>query len=169
MKLLKALTYLFIFVLVALTCSGCSTETSGEIKQDMPADFNFKVSYGTYGKQKIDTFNGVVVKDLVEDGTIKADIALTENEMRRIYKEMIDMDIMDDLKLEEFEECATEPASYTAWTIQMNGETKSFDFSTFCENSNEIRKLLELDEFVHKIVLEKDEYNELPEANGSYE
>lgn len=169
MKLLKVLTYGLILILVALTCSGCSTETSGEIKQDMPADFNFKVSYGTYGKQKIDTFNGVVVKDLVEDGTIKADIALNENEMRQIFKEMVDMDIMDGIKLEEFEECATEPASYTGWTIQMNGETKTFDFSTFCENSTEIRDLIELEEFIHEIVLAKNEYKELPEANGSYE
>ena len=31
----------------------------------MPDDFNFSLTYGTYAKQKIDTFNNVVIKDLV--------------------------------------------------------------------------------------------------------
>jgi hypothetical protein len=61
---------------------GCSTENSVRPNGDMPDDINFSLTYGSYGKQKIDTFKDVVVKDLVEDGTIEANIALSDEEMK---------------------------------------------------------------------------------------
>ncbi|KUP08746.1 hypothetical protein Q75_02335, partial [Bacillus coahuilensis p1.1.43] len=63
----------------------------------------------------------------------------------------------------------TEPPSYSAWDIQMNGKTKSFNYSTFCEYPNDVLELLKLEEFIHNIILDKNEYKELPEANGFYE
>lgn len=69
--------------------------------QKIPEDFNFSLTYGTYGNQKIDTFNNVVVKDLVEDGTIEASISLTKKEKQAIYGEMMKIDIMGELNLDE--------------------------------------------------------------------
>ena len=169
MKLLKLLTYLFIFTLMPLIFTGCSTDPSSRTKQVIPDDFNFSLTYGTYGKQKIDTFNDVVVKDLVQDGVIEAEIALTESEMNQIYNEMISINVMGDLDLEDSKECLTEPPSYTAWNIQMNGQTQSINYSSFCEYPDDILELLQLKELIHNIILDKNEYKELPEANGSYE
>ncbi len=54
---------------------GCSKDAPEDVVSEMPEDFNFRLTYGTYGKQKIDTFSNTVVKDLVEDGAIEANIA----------------------------------------------------------------------------------------------
>ena len=164
-KMLKWIISLFIFPVLLLMFSGFSKETT----QDMPKDFNFSLTYGTYGKQKIDTFNDLVVKDLVKDGTVEAHVALTEDEMKQIYKKMHDLNIMGDLNLEDEEECDAEPPSPSRWNIQMNGQTKSFSYSTYCEHPNEVLELLKLEEMLHNIVLEKDEYKQLPKANGFYE
>lgn len=166
MKPLKLITYLFIFTGMALTITGCSSDTSGKMKQDMPEDFNFTL---TYGKQKIDTFNHVVVKDLVKDGTVEAEVAFTENEMEQIYNEMVSINIMGDLDLEDYKDCVTEPASYTAWNIHMDGKTKSIDYSTFCEYPDDALEFIQLKDMVHNMMLDKKEYKDLPEANGSYE
>ena len=151
---------------MALIFTACSTDPSSNIEQDMPDDFNFTL---TYGKQKIDTFKDVVVKDLVKDGRIEAEITFTENEMEQIYDEMITINIMGDLDLEDSKNCITEPPSYTAWNIQMNGKTKSIDYSTFCEYPDDVLEFIQLKDMVHNMILDKNEYKDLPEATGSYE
>lgn len=148
---------------------GCSPEISSEAPQDMPDDFNFSLSYGTYGKQKIDTFNNTVVKDLVVDGTVEAELTLTEEEMKRIYDEMMDINIMGDLDLEEDEICRSEPPSLSQWTIEMNGKKKSFHYSTFCDYPEHISQLYQLQDLIESIIIEKPEYKALPKSNGFYE
>jgi hypothetical protein len=64
--------------------------------QEMSSDFNFSSTYGSYGKKSVDTFNDRVVEDLIEDVTIEANISLTAEEMRQIYKEMVNINIMGD-------------------------------------------------------------------------
>ena len=136
--------------------------------EEMPEDFNFSLTYDTYGKQKIDTFRDIVVKDLIADGTIKAKIALTKKEKQAIYNEMKKINIMGDLKLDETKECRLEPPSETKWVIHMNGKTKRFSYKTFCEYPQNILSLIELERFIDELVSKKKEYLDLPERNGGY-
>ena len=166
--------YLFLYLISILLISliGCSNQPDKLEIKEMPADFNFSLIYGTYGKQKIDTFNDTIVKDLVEDGTIEVNLALTEEEMKQIYHEMMTIDIMDDSKftVREEEVCETEPPSYTIWNIQMDGKTNSFYTQTYCDGYPEnVLKLLKLEDYIHSILLNKDEYKALPDSNGYYE
>lgn len=162
----------FLFSNILLIQFGCSNHSDDLENKVIPTDFNFSLIYGTYGKQKIDTFNDTVVKDLVEDGTIEVNIAFTEQEMKKIYHEMISLDIMDESKFKELNEteCDAEPASYTIWNIQMDGKTNSFYTQTYCDGYPEdVLKLLKLADYIHSILINKEEYKELPESNSFYE
>lgn len=131
----KALLFTTVLLLVVFN-SGCSQSENepesqelveeGNIVGEVPEDFNFSLIYGTYGKQKVDTFEDIVVKDLVEDGTIEADISLSQNEMEQIYHEMLKMDIMAVTEEDLDETYVTEPPSFSEWTIHMNNTTNSF-------------------------------------------
>ena len=154
---------MFISLLLVVGCDNTQVMT-----EEMPEDFNFSLTYGTYGKQKIDTFRNIVVKDLIADGTIKANIALTKEEKQAIYNEMKKINIMGDLKLDEAKECHLEPPSETKWIIHMNGKTKRFSYKNFCDYQQNILGLIELEHFIDELVSKKKEYLDLPERNGGY-
>ncbi|TXC90959.1 hypothetical protein FS935_08615 [Metabacillus litoralis] len=164
MKNIQMKLLLFIIVITSIFIAGYTNSQNNS----MPDDFNFSLNYGINGKQKIDTFNNVVVKDLVEDGTKEANILLTKREKQIIYDEMIKLDIMGELNLEEEKECETQPSSLSKWNIHMNGETKSFNYTTFCEIPDDALNLIRLEDFIHSIISNKEEYKELPDANGAY-
>lgn len=169
--LTKRFLFLYLISILFISLFGCSNQPDKLEIKEMPADFNFSLIYGTYGKQKIDTFNETVVKDLVEDGTIEVKISFTEEEMEQIYHEMMSIDIMDDSKftVREEEVCETEPPSYTIWNIQMDGMTNSFYTQNYCDGYPEdVLKLLKLADYIHSILLNKEEYKELPDSNGYY-
>lgn len=149
---------------ILLVFSGC-TEDSNQ----MPNDFNFSLTYGTYGKQLIDTFNNVVVKDLIEDGTIETELILSEEEMKQIYVRMQELDIMGELDLDRDKDCIIEPPSVSNWTIQMNNQTKTISLPTYCDYPDHARELLRLEEFIHELVSEREEYQALPDSVGVYE
>ncbi|MBU9713835.1 hypothetical protein [Evansella tamaricis] len=159
---------LSILSLSLILVAGCN-HTQDNTNQKMPNDFNFSLTYGTYGKQKVDTFTNVVVKDLVEDGTIEANISLTQKEKQAIYNEMMKINIMGELKLDKEKECETEPASFSQWNVKSNEETKSFSYTTYCEYPEDVLNLIKLEEYIHEVVSSKKEYIALPEAKGHYE
>lgn len=169
MNFKKSSFLLLAFIIILSGLPGCSKAVD---QDEMPSDFDFKLVYGTYGKEKIDTFNDTVVKDLVEDGKIEANITLTEQEMEQIYKQMMSIDIMEIVVEEEDSEneCDVTPPSFTKWNIQMNGKTTSIYTKLYCDvYPEDILKLLKLADFIHNIVINKDEYKELPNSNGYYE
>lgn len=152
-----------------LLLAGCSS-TADTMPEEMPADFDFRVSYGVNGTNKIDTFIDLVVKDLVEDGIAEADIALSDQEMEAIYLKMAEFNVMGELDLEEDTQCSVEPSSQTAWMISANGEVKEFGFGSYCDGFPEdVQKLVALEEFVRNMVSSKEAYKALPEATGAYE
>ncbi|MBE4909824.1 hypothetical protein IMZ08_17455 [Bacillus luteolus] len=112
---------LIVFLALILVLIGCSKNSNVEMNPVKPEDFEFSLTYGTYGKQKIDTFNDLVIKDLVIDGVIEANIKLSKEDMNKIYEEMRSINIMGKLDLKKEDECMSEPSSFTEWTIQMNG------------------------------------------------
>ncbi len=155
-------------VISLVLVAGCNN-TQSNTSQMMPDDFNFSLTYGTYGKQKIDTFKEIVVKDLVADGTIKASISLTEKEKQGIYDEMMKIDIMGELNLDKEKECRTEPSYISKWKIHMNGDTKSFHHKAYCEYPEDVLNLIKLKDYIHNVVSSKKEYMALPEPNGYYQ
>jgi hypothetical protein len=155
--------------MIVAVAYGCSTENLNETShKEMPEDFNFTLSYGVMGKQKIDTFEDLVVKDLVEDGLIEANISFTDQEMNEIHSKMMEINIMGELDLNKDNSCSSEPEIISIWTIQMKGETKSFNYISFCDVSNDIESLRKLENFITNLMEQKDAYKKLPPSNGTY-
>jgi hypothetical protein len=169
MKKRKEVIPILVLTFLISLIMGCSNVVSVKPNQDMPEDFNFILNYGTYGKQKIDTFKDVVVKDLVEDGVFEANISLTEEEMKQIHHEMVKINVMGELDLEEDKDCHVEPPSISVWEIHMDGKTKLFSYQSYCDYPEDALKLLKLEEYIHNILALKKEYKELPESRGAYE
>lgn len=156
-----------LFVLIWISLVGCASSDSKEPIPPMPEDFNFKLNYGFQGLQEIDTFSDTVKKDLVLDGTIETSISLEQDEMETIYQHMMAMDIME-VELEVDGSCRSEPEPVSRWKIVMNGETKSFHYTTLCPSNQLEKKFLQLERTIQEIVEEKPEYKELPPVRGGY-
>lgn len=182
MSINKRITLFFsVFLLVSFSSACANSENEQDDKEvnegvqidlEAPDDFDFSLNYGPYGIQKVDTFEDIVIKDLVENGVAEANISLSTNEMNRIYSEMIKIDIMQIREGETVDdgvECVSEPPLVTEWTVQMNDETNSFSFDVACEESEVVSDLKELEWLIHEMVASKDEYKELPEPVGFYE
>ncbi|WP_404346718.1 hypothetical protein LG311_13465 [Sutcliffiella horikoshii] len=171
---MKRIYIILLPILFLLSSCSSDEDVSAPILSDvstpvMPADFEFSLTYGTYGKQKVDTFNDTIIKDLVIDGTIEAKISFTAEEKNLIYDEMLKINIMGDLAIDRELQCAIEPPSFTSWHIQMNGETKEFSYTNFCEYNGDAKNLMNLENLIHKLVAAKEAYQELPDLNGGYE
>ncbi|WP_203248200.1 hypothetical protein [Sporosarcina beigongshangi] len=153
---------------VVLMLAACSSIV---YPKEMPEEFDFSVEYGVEGRQKVDTFTDTVVKDLVEDGVVEAPIALTDEEMQDVYNKMVALDIMGKLDFEDDEnaQCATEPELRTEWIIQLNGDLNIIRYALLCSDTPDSQAIMELQEYVHSLVIVKDEYKKLPESNGYYE
>lgn len=115
---------LCLLLLAVLLLNGCSTDKEAEraagqnvMPQEMPGDFDFLVRYG-YGeatKNEINTYQDIVVKDLIMNGTATANVTLTGDEMRSIYDQMKEINIMGTMELEPARQsCAVTPIRKTA-------------------------------------------------------
>src|SRR5690625_336765 len=88
--------------------------------EQMPEDFGFSIQYGVGKKNEIDTFKGVVIKDLVENGTAKANITFSDKEMAEIYEKMKNINVLEEKNFTS--KCESEPYEETEWKIILNGE-----------------------------------------------
>ncbi|NBD25818.1 hypothetical protein [Paenibacillus glycinis] len=143
---------------------------------DMPPDFDFEVRYG-YGevnKNEINTYDDTITKDLIAKGTVKADLKLTDDEMRGIYAKMSEIDIMGKKQLAPAAAsptvCSRTPYSEDSWTVTIDGKTASMSWSSErCDITDDAQQLLELRQYIHTLVESKHAYQALPEAEGGYD
>ncbi|GAA0342200.1 hypothetical protein GCM10008931_36980 [Oceanobacillus oncorhynchi subsp. oncorhynchi] len=84
---------LFLFMMLTLSLYACSQPETNEPEPEttpvdsvanMPDDFDFSIQFGVGKNNEINTFEGTVTKDLIENGTATAEISLTEEEMNQI-------------------------------------------------------------------------------------
>ncbi|MEK5447209.1 hypothetical protein [Paenibacillus sp. FSL R7-0331] len=152
--------------------SNRSTITAAaQMPEARPADFAFSVRFGITGKHEINTFDGTVTKDLVLNGTAKAELVLTDSEMADIYARMRTINIYRELELEpDRKNCAKTPFDEEHWQIRMDGAQFSFDWDDeACETTKDAKQLKELRSYIFELVKTKQAYLELPEAVGGYD
>ena len=176
---------LLLFILLILVLSACSqseikglepahSDSFASMPEDMPDDFNFSIQFGVGKNNEINTSEGTVTKDLIEDGTATTEIALTEEEMETIYEEMKEINIVE---TKEFEPepvngtmCSTQPHEEDEWEIIIDGETITHSVSgAYCDPTNDTKQLIGLRDYIFSIVRGKEAYKELPNAKGGYE
>ena len=66
MRNIQIARLILLLITSLLLVVGCNN-TQEDIGEEMPEDFNFSLMYGRYGKNQVNTFRNIVVKDLVED------------------------------------------------------------------------------------------------------
>lgn len=142
--------------------------------QEMPSDFNFSLQFGIQKKNEINTFEGMLTKDLIADGVATGDLILTEEEMEDIYERMREIKIAEpkDFTPEPVngEVCTQEPYEEDEWNIVINGETITHSISgSFCEPTADAKQFIELRNEVVNQIKRKVEYKSLPKSRGGYE
>ncbi|MFC1919116.1 hypothetical protein ACFLWW_04025, partial [Chloroflexota bacterium] len=72
-----------------LWTAGCSAPLPSE------ADFNLIFKYGVMARNELDTFQGTYTKDMVADPPITVNLSLTEEELDRIHRKMLEIDFFN--------------------------------------------------------------------------
>lgn len=174
---------LFGIVISLLSISGCDhnsdlsrgLDTETKISQmpiEMPEDFNFSLSFGfgEVNKNEINTYTNSITKDLIMNGTAKADFSFSQDEMQSIYNKMKEINIMGINEFSQQGDCTKVPSNTDSWKITINSETKTFSWTDrYCSMSNDEKLLLDLRKYIQQIVNGKDAYKALPEAEGGYD
>ncbi|WP_391204428.1 hypothetical protein [Psychrobacillus sp. L4] len=123
----------------------------------MPSDFDFSIHFGVQKKNEINTFEGTGTKDLIADGTATTELILREEEMKDIYEEMQEINIVEP---KEFRPepingtvCMQEPHGEDKWKIIINGETLTHSIpGEYCKPTNDGKQLIELKNYVFNII-----------------
>ncbi|SFS77395.1 hypothetical protein SAMN05428962_2782 [Paenibacillus sp. BC26] len=191
MKIKRLISMLIVLQLITTACdSKTNSALNSNIKHknndvgvqqnkmpnEMPDDFNFLVRFGLgeSRKNEINTYNNTVTKDLIIHGTATAKVAFTMEEKRNIYEKMREINIMGTKELipslPTDQSCDKTPYNEDSWQISVNGETKTLVWSDKnCEVTIDAKQLLELRTIIRKLVIVKEAYKELPEAEGGYD
>lgn len=135
--------------------------------EQMPEDFNFSIHYGIGKKNVIDTFESIVVKDLIENGTAEVKISFTDEEMSDIYDKMEEINVLGKKKFTS--QCESEPYEETEWTIMLNGERVTHYIKEYCDPTKDAEQFLSLRNYVVDKIENKEAYKNLPNAKGGYD
>ncbi|XID91436.1 hypothetical protein ACF3MZ_23405 [Paenibacillaceae bacterium WGS1546] len=129
-------------------------------------NFNFTFKYGVMYKNELDTFNDIYTKDLVMDGVTTTTLKLSREDRQRIYECMTEIDIRDYRGVQQG--LFFMPQSGFQFEIQMNEEKISIDWIGGFREDPKDQNFKRLVTLIQEIIESKDEYRDLPEANGYY-
>ncbi|TFB22892.1 hypothetical protein E3U55_06535 [Filobacillus milosensis] len=160
---------LWMIILITVVLTACGTASGNSMPEAMPEDFNFSVKFGVSSKNQVNTYTDTITKDLIANGTATADLTLTDEEMQDIYKKMREINIMEEKDLIPDTNCGQEPHTDDSWKITIKGETITHEWTeSYCELTDDARKLYDLRQEIWQLVRSKDEYKQLPKAEGGY-
>lgn len=107
-----------ILIVMTLLFAGCSSNDKNIMLEKMPDDFAFSVQFGIGGKNVIDAFEGVVIKDLISAGTVEAKITFTEAELQSIYTKMKATNVLGSKDFVDNMNCKQTPSGKDTWKIK---------------------------------------------------
>jgi len=167
----KNLIAIIVLILIAVIAglAGCNTASGEE------SDFNLIFKYGVTARNELNTFKGTFTKDMVADPSITIDLTLTEEEMDRIHRKMIEIDFFDypdefsiPLEGEEIVKIVT-PYSRYYFKVEYESGIKELRWEDEIQNENEeADRLRELIKLIKDIIENRAEYKELPEPSSGY-
>lgn len=150
------------------------TEETRLMLAEMPDDFQFSVRFGVHSKNEINTYDGRITKDLIDNGRAMAELSFTTAERTQIYEQMHEIQVFAEKKFipTRVDEtmCVQEPPEDEIWTITANGQQVEFRISgEFCEPTDDAQQFHQLRNYIWEIVERKEAYRKLPEVVGGYE
>lgn len=151
-------------------CSGTNDEVQIlEIPYDVKQmnTFEFVLKYGVHLGNKINTFDGVLVKDLQNGETAEvSDFQFTPEERQTIYKNMVLANYSEEKELTT--SCNMKPHQAYDLTIYANNRVLQYEWSE-CDKSKDGQEMTSLINEIIDIVKAKDIYKQLPPAKGGYQ
>jgi hypothetical protein len=172
MKTVKLLLVIVVILLVGCSPSKIASEKQG-IPLEKPKDFGFVLNYGIGAKNKLDTFKGQFTKDLAANRTTTTRLKLTNDEMKKIYQRMVEINIVS--YPEVFKPSSTlaqyvTPHPTYEFTINIDKVTKKIYWEDVNQSDSlDAKRLRDLIENIRQTVESKEEYKKLPPMKGGYD
>ncbi|MBU9712634.1 hypothetical protein [Evansella tamaricis] len=139
-----------------------------------PESFNFHIQYGVNKRNEVNTFDHVIVKDLVMDGTASIEFYFSKEELDEIYEKFMKADVFSQKTFEVEMNCGMEPYEhyYLKVAIDENGETYTAEYEftdQYCVLTEDGNKLKGIIQLINGMVRDTEEYQSLPPAEGGYD
>ena len=156
-----------ILALLALSCSKSVAPPEGR-------DFNFKLDYGIFAKNVLNTYDNTYTKDLVIDGTVTVPFTLSDSELQCIDAKMIGIGFFsfpDTFVVPGADTLGyVTPHSTYIFDVKDNSTVKHLYWSDciVSEDTNGV-KLRGLISLIVNIIHSNPKYSQLPPANGGYQ
>jgi hypothetical protein len=167
-KALLSMTSLLLAIIL-LGATGCDNPAP-----EKPS-LNLIFKYGVTAKNELDTFKGKFTKDMITDPSITIELSLSEQEMDRIYKKIVEIEFFnypDRFKVNvppgELTGMVT-PYSTYYFKVEYDSQVKELWWGDEITNPDQkAEKLRELIMLIRNIVESKEEYKKLPEPRSGY-
>lgn len=166
-------------VVVVLAVAGCGPLVleQPKIVLTTPSESNLNLifKYGVGAKNELNTFNGTYTKDMILDPSITANLSLSNDELDRIYRKMIEIKLFDypdsfsvSVPPGEATGVVTPYSSYY-FKVEYDSKVKELWWDDNITNEDEkAERLRELIRLIIDIIESKEEYKKLPSPRGGY-
>jgi hypothetical protein len=129
--------------------------------------FEFELKYGVDMKNKINTKEQELIKDLQNGEEVGvSDFQFSKDEMNQIYKLMILSNYLEEKKLST--QCNKKPFISYELTVWINDAQRHFAWSE-CDKSKDGKQMSELVADIKTVLKQNPVYQSLPEVKGAYE
>lgn len=158
-----------ILVFVAIAWAASLTCSQSTTAPDAPSLIRIHYQYGF--KNELDTFKGVLQKDLVLDGVIKTPFSLTLEEQRTILDKALAVDFFawpDTLHREAGVWMSPDPSPDFLRVEYRDQEKRLVWFYPLDSRSAFSAPLIELTTLIRQIIESRPEYKKLPPARGAH-
>ena len=156
-----------------------ATPASATLAPEMPADFDFILTYGYSGANVLDTYNGKFTKDLIMNGTATIDFTLPDEAKREIYESLIRCGVheMPELLTNETRDgkymMEPSPSYKMFFTYTAGGVTQSVSWpkgrgDTLRELPSQNNNFISFVRGVARYMEKTEEYAAMPQAEGGY-
>ena len=156
---------------VGSVAEGCANDRPIERRQ-APANFGFVLETG-WG-EKVDTFRGLVTKDLVADPDTTIALALSGAELDSIYQKVEEVRLFELPVLHAPTNCGGVPSTWVRLEVRSDTRERQFRWEYWwaCSGSLQATKtwkgLVQVVELIRSIVSARPEYKALPRPRGAY-
>ncbi len=139
------------------------------------SNFNLIFKYGVSAKNILDTFEGTYTKDMVMAPSITVNLFLTEEELDRIYKKMVEIDFFSYPEKFKVSPSPGEivgivtPYSRYYFRVEYDSQIKELSWDDELiykdEKADRLRELIKL---IRDIIESKEAYKKLPTPTSGY-
>ena len=169
-------------VIASLSRLGWRTDFVLELPEEMPADFSFKLTWGTYGESNYDSMSGVLIKtsNATYPDQYITSCTLSEEQMNEIYGMLRDLDISS---YPETYDPINDPnsdletISVPSMTLILTVRRGESGKTVACRNiamqfngyNDKSQKFLDVCKAIKEIMMSTDEWKALPEYEFFYQ